>query len=123
MKEDTLWAGLYQIGNNDENERQKSVLRDEVDDLNIIILLCKKKKDVAHVQNAGFIICGNYLCYQYPDSPIVNILPLKEVDWVPEVLEKNIFQRSFNKILNTNSVGAIKNGAEESAKMNSFEDF
>jgi hypothetical protein len=49
------------------------------DDLKVLVLLCKNSMDSANVRNAGFIICGNYLCYQYPNFPVVNIMELGQL--------------------------------------------
>ena len=63
MKEDSLMAGLYSVPNIEKRKSKNSALREEVDDLNIVILLVRREKDVIHIQKAGFVICGNYLCY------------------------------------------------------------
>ena len=63
MKEDSLMAGLYSVPNIEKRHSKNSTLREEVDDLNIVILLARHTKDVEHIHKAGFVICGNYLCY------------------------------------------------------------
>jgi len=78
MIPDKIWAGLYTVQSSLNKEDGNSVLRAEVDDLSIIILLCKRKRDSLSVNTAGFVICGDYLCYQYRDTPVVNVLQLTE---------------------------------------------
>ena len=45
-------------------------------------MLCKSPSDRQAVKDAGFVICGDFMCWQYPKSQSVNILNLNEMNSV-----------------------------------------
>ena len=61
-------------------ESENSWLKKRQKELKILILLCKTQADRKAVNNAGFVICGDYMCWQYPKSVSVNLLALKEMN-------------------------------------------
>ena len=48
--------------------------------MKILIILCKSEKDRKAVKDAGFVICGDFLCWQYPARSSVNVLDLNPIN-------------------------------------------
>ena len=74
---DKLWVGIYTVKSVKDQQRLPGTsLRTMEKDLKIFVLLCYDDYDQADVMNAGFTICGNYLCFQLPSCPVVNVIDL-----------------------------------------------
>ena len=50
-----------------------------VDDkeLKIVLFLCKNERDRSQLNAAGFVICGKYLCWSYPEEKVVHTLNME----------------------------------------------
>ena len=45
-----------------------------------MLLLCKNDKDQHAINNSGFVLCGDYLCWQYPERASVNVLNMSRLN-------------------------------------------
>ena len=71
--------GMYVVRPSDI-ESENSCLKKRQKELKILILLCKTQQDRDAVKDAGFVICGDFMCWQYPKSQFVNVLDLSETN-------------------------------------------
>ena len=51
-------------------------------DLKIVVFLCKTEKDRWYFDRSGFCVCGDYLCWSYPDEKIVHLLNMAKMNKV-----------------------------------------
>ena len=42
--------------------------------------MCKSEKDRFYFNRSGFCVCGDYLCWSYPDEKIVHILNMAKMN-------------------------------------------
>lgn len=46
-------------------------------ELKIVLFLCKNERDRSQLNAAGFVICGKYLCWSYPEEKVVHTLNME----------------------------------------------
>ena len=101
MESDRLWAGFFSVKPSDTGfgkslSLTKSVmqgaacLRGLEKQLNIIILLVQSSNERDYVMNTVFTICGDNLCYQFPNRAVVNILNFKELKNMKSEYKKSV---------------------------------
>ena len=44
--------------------------------MKIVLFLCKSKHERFHLNKAGFVVIGSYLCWSYPSEAVVHILDM-----------------------------------------------
>ena len=81
---DEIWIGLYvvkpQENQQEDPNEAKNFLRKRDKELKILLLLCKTEKDQHAINNSGFVLCGDYLCWQYPEQASVHVLNMSRLN-------------------------------------------
>lgn len=87
LSKDSLWVGLFVVppeldrfGSLGEGEREH--LQSRHKELKVLVLLCKNEEDRRAINNSGFVVVGNSLCWQYPGRSVINILRLEGINQV-----------------------------------------
>ena len=77
LDSDKLWLGLYVAKpETDHSVTKHEFLSNRDKELKILVLLCKSEDDRRAVITSGFVVCGDNLCWKYPDRKVINILNL-----------------------------------------------
>ena len=85
---DRLRMGLFVVKARNTVENYANSKLWKVDkDLKIVVFLCKSERDRFLFNRSGFCVCGDYLCWSYPDEKIVHILNMAKMNEI-KVIEK-----------------------------------
>ena len=96
--DDDLNMGIFEVAERSKKENSSSLGFDENANykligkwrgtenttFNIVLFLCKSQTDRFHLEQAGFTMVCNQLCWSYPTESIVHILDIRQVHKVKE---------------------------------------
>jgi len=46
---------------------------------NIVLFLCRSRRERFHLEQAGFTLVCNQVCWTYPTQPVVHILDVRKI--------------------------------------------
>ena len=80
-------------------------------ELKIVLFLCKSERDRAQLNASGFVICGKYLCWSYPEEKVVHTLNMEGMNktGVEEATKSvsNAINKTFGNLIKGVSGGTL----------------
>ena len=106
----------------DENENYKLVGKwrgTEETTFNIVLFLCKSQLDRFHLEQAGFTIVCNQLCWSYPTESFVHILDIRKIHEAKEERKNSIAGRFMQGIRGLGNISGVSGQASAAMSIKS----
>lgn len=122
---DALNMGIFEVGEKsnkeancslgfDENANYKLIGKwrgTEATTFNIVLFLCKNQTERFHLEQAGFTMVCNQLCWSYPTESYVHILDIRKIHEAKEVQKNSLAGRFMQGIRGLGGVSGVSGNA------------
>lgn len=94
----------------DENANYKLIGKwrgTEETTFNIVLFLCKNQTERFHLEQAGFTMVCNQLCWSYPTESYVHILDIRKIHEAKEEQKNSLTGRFMQGIRGIGNIGGL----------------